>query len=462
MAIYKGTALVSQIIGKLGNNDFMRWRNKNVVRVSPPVVSNPNSEHQEIVRDALGSTSYRWAHLLTQAQKTTWESYAPLSPGYKKTPAGIRQLMKGNDGFFHGLNAAVKVNTQLIAAGLPPVDVAPLAQPVPGMPLITSVEFDGTDLIVYFRIPPFGSVVVGIDPIEFPAAGETRTYHGEEDRDLFPECTDAWHALNAGYYVVVNEFGFIVDIYDDEGNHYDVFGNKIRCWIDSQQELFHKQIFRYAFAGERGLFGATVRNGNGDPLHFKDIKESSVFLQLDSISPAGAVCKAGNTELFLLTELIPGVELRRPSGDGVVTWKQFPAVPATNFDKVDDVIPDDAVTYVEDDWGMAGSDLYTLPATLIPPGSTINWVKVTARVNQVAPGEIKLGFHDGVGSWFLWGFVPGARWSDLTSGEVAVNPRTVAPWTQGEIAALQIGFQYIGGTYHVTQIYVQVSWTPAP
>jgi len=234
MAIYKGTALVSQIIGKLGDNIFQRWKNKKVVKSAEVSVENPNSDMQQMIRGALGFTSNRWANTLTAEQKTTWESYASKSPGYKKKPAGIRQLMDGNDGTFFGLNAAIKVNTQLIMAGLNPVDVAPLADAVPGLPLLHSASFNGTNLIVQW------------DTFNFPA------------------------------------------------------NSKVRIWIDSEQELFHKQILMYADAVDEIKAQSFVRGNNGDPVEFIDLLGSSVYLSIDCISPAGAISRAGNTVKFLI------------------------------------------------------------------------------------------------------------------------------------------------------------------
>lgn len=159
MAIYKGTALVKQIIGKLGNNDFMRWRNKNVVRESAPVVSNPNTEFQDAVRSALGGTATKWHNDYSETQKAAWGSFAQLSPGEKMLPGGILQEVKGNKGEFHGLDAAVKVNTQLLMAGMDAVDAPPIAESLPAEPLIDNIWFNGEYLYLtwFTRLWPTGS-----------------------------------------------------------------------------------------------------------------------------------------------------------------------------------------------------------------------------------------------------------------------------------------------------------------
>ncbi len=390
MAIYRGTALVSQIVGKLGDNIFQRWKNKNVVKSAESSVANPNSVSQEAVRDALGFTSNRWANVLTAEQKTTWESYARKSPGYKKKPAGIRQLMKGNNGTFFGLNAAIKVNTQLIYAGLLPVDEAPLAKPLPGLAIIDTVSWSGEFLIITWN------------PLAFEA------------------------------------------------------GAMIRIWIDSQQELFHKQILLHANVVDGTAQQQTVRGVAGAPLSFASIGGSTVLLQLDCINPSGAISRAGNTVLFR----IPGLELRRPSGDVAVAWTPFPAAPPTNFDKVNEVVHDDAATFVT---GVpVGIDIYSLPATSILAGSTIDWVSISGWFQDAFAGPGRILFDDGVAVTgiaipalpVVWGFV--------STGPLALNPRTAAPWLLAEIIALKIGIENLSVPVFTecTQLYVEVQWSP--
>ena len=98
MAIYKGTALVSQVIGKLGVNDFMRWRNKLVVRVSPITVTDPGSASQGKMRDAMITSGAAWFGTLVEAQRIAWENFAKQAKFLQSLPNGIRQLPKGNGG----------------------------------------------------------------------------------------------------------------------------------------------------------------------------------------------------------------------------------------------------------------------------------------------------------------------------------------------------------------------------
>lgn len=44
----------------------------------------------------------------------------------------------------------------------------------------------------------------------------------QKNPDLFPEGSDAWMALNAGYNIKLDDQGFIIDTWDKNGNHYDV------------------------------------------------------------------------------------------------------------------------------------------------------------------------------------------------------------------------------------------------
>lgn len=125
-AIWKGTLAVSQIIGKIGSVDYMRWRNKNVVRQSPPIVTDPKSLKQQAVRAALGGLSNRWRTVLTANQKAAWESYAQVFKTRYDAPSGIYQIPQGNKGNFDGIQAYILVNTKLFGAGIVPVDTPPM------------------------------------------------------------------------------------------------------------------------------------------------------------------------------------------------------------------------------------------------------------------------------------------------------------------------------------------------
>jgi hypothetical protein len=54
MALYFGTALVSEIRGKLGNNIFYNWRNLLVVKSAEIAVTDPNSLPQQAIRASFG------------------------------------------------------------------------------------------------------------------------------------------------------------------------------------------------------------------------------------------------------------------------------------------------------------------------------------------------------------------------------------------------------------------------
>jgi hypothetical protein len=167
---------------------------------------------------------------------------------------------------------------------------------------------------------------------------------------------------------------------------------------------------------------------------------------------------------------MPQVTLR-PSGAGLYTefFGQTPGSGA-HYDKVDEAIADDFTTYLESQW-IDTRELYDLPASGIPEGNVINWVKITVR----AYGSLfenyegmAIGFNDGVGTY--WGDeinVPNGLWTDLNTGQMTTNPRTGLVWTLTQINALQIGMNTVGGfgtgdTLYVTQVFVEINYTEAP
>lgn len=124
-ALWRGTALISQIIGNLGEVDFMRWRNKLVVRQTPKIITDPNSPKQQIIRNAVAFASNRWRNVLTPAQRAQWNNHAQVHRSRYAQPAGIYRIPQGNNGNFSGINAYIIVNVKLASIGQPPTDIPP-------------------------------------------------------------------------------------------------------------------------------------------------------------------------------------------------------------------------------------------------------------------------------------------------------------------------------------------------
>lgn len=158
----------------------------------------------------------------------------------------------------------------------------------------------------------------------------------------------------------------------------------------------------------------------------------------------------------------------RPNGDGLFSeYSIAPTSPATHYDKVNEVTPDDAATNVYAQFNDY-RDLYDLPASGIPAGSTINWVRIYIRhytESGYDAAKTHIGFNDGVGTW--WEATgraptPQASWVNEDTGQLTTNPRTSAAWTLDQINALQVGVKQetSGGQYcRVTQVYVVVDYT---
>jgi hypothetical protein len=156
-------------------------------------------------------------------------------------------------------------------------------------------------------------------------------------------------------------------------------------------------------------------------------------------------------------------ELRRPSGDNTIGFPEtYPVIPDTHFDKVNEAVADDGATFNDDILLSDVPDLFDLPATAIPAASIINSVYIFGRAMTHAPGprEFKLIFYDGVNSWGSGAFTLTRNiWNDFDT-LLTTNPATGLAWTFQEIQNLLIGYYAITANVAVTQLYVQVDYTP--
>lgn len=157
------------------------------------------------------------------------------------------------------------------------------------------------------------------------------------------------------------------------------------------------------------------------------------------------------------------VETLRPNGAGDETAIefQFPDSDA-HWDKVDEVVADDATTRVWMSDTSYERDLYALPAST--GSGTISKITVHFRCythgTSFAKASIKSGttVTDGVEKSLSYG------WDDY-SQEWALNPDDGEAWEWADIDELQIGVSMKGdGSLDVfcTQIYVEVDYTPDP
>jgi len=160
-------------------------------------------------------------------------------------------------------------------------------------------------------------------------------------------------------------------------------------------------------------------------------------------------------------------ETLRPNAPGDLTQLDPYPVTLPNWDCVNDEVADDDATYVSAP-EATGRDLYNLPDTAIPDGSTINSVTVVTRMcrdgtlSVTGYAVIKIGGTEYIGALRTLG----TSWTTY-SDSWATNPYTGNPWTKTDINALQagvnLGYDSRHGNYGIgmcTQVYVIVDYTP--
>ena len=158
-------------------------------------------------------------------------------------------------------------------------------------------------------------------------------------------------------------------------------------------------------------------------------------------------------------------ETLRPNaaGDETGVLYQYPDSGA-HWDKVDEATPD-YDTYIYHWHDYYARDLYNLPASSIPDGATINFVKIYFRCfkNYATAAYAKPSLKsdstttDGTeveltDSWVTYS----QQWN--------TNPADGQPWEKSDIDALQIGVSLKGSGVDsssiVTQVYVEIDYTP--
>ncbi|KKM88166.1 hypothetical protein LCGC14_1261500 [marine sediment metagenome] len=157
------------------------------------------------------------------------------------------------------------------------------------------------------------------------------------------------------------------------------------------------------------------------------------------------------------------VETLRPNGAGSLT--QQSGTPGANWANVDDAgggDGDSSYNY-EGTFDNEATDFYALPAS--SGSGTINKITVYGRVKMNEVGSfnmfnIRIWTNStiySIGKTITTSYV-------LYSGDWVQNPFTTAAWTWAEIDALEIGDEIqtnVGGEdQHITQVYVEVDYTP--
>jgi hypothetical protein len=162
-------------------------------------------------------------------------------------------------------------------------------------------------------------------------------------------------------------------------------------------------------------------------------------------------------------------ETLRPNaaGDETGIASQHPGSGA-HWDKVDDETPDENTTYVYAQSATYQRDLYNLPASSIPDGATINFIKVYFRCatwqtdgkTGYAKASIKSDSTVTDGSENeVTGHIQGNF--ETFSEQWNTNPADSQAWEKTDIDALQIGVSLKKGTSSITyctQVYVEVDY----
>ena len=157
-------------------------------------------------------------------------------------------------------------------------------------------------------------------------------------------------------------------------------------------------------------------------------------------------------------------QILRPTGAGSLTQidYQYPSSGA-HWEKVDEVIADDAGTYVSNQYGarwVYQVDLYQL-ADPSPASGTINSVTIYFKVrSNASEPKPALRTHD---TTYLGVFYLVAAWS-MGSQTWVTNPYTGLAWTWQEITDLEIGIGLSGSVAtpdwsDCTQVYVAVDYS---
>lgn len=160
------------------------------------------------------------------------------------------------------------------------------------------------------------------------------------------------------------------------------------------------------------------------------------------------------------------IEILRPNGVGAVTdiAGQWPTS-GEHWDKVDEVTPDDADTYVRHNQTSYATDTYALPSG--GGSGAISKVTVYARCYKISGSynyaKTVVRTHDTLYEGDEHNLT--ATW-EYISTEYSTNPNTSNPWTWAEIDALEAGVALkssTSGNYFAicTQVYIEVTYALA-
>jgi len=147
MAIMRPGPLAGQVSGRVGGVVFSRNRGGDYVR-NGPSPTNPQTEYQVAVRNALAAASSAWDDL-TDDQRMAWRSWANDNPVRNRIGESIR--LQGNAAF-------VALNSRLVQTGSAVVDTPPLVSaPDPLLTVTGSFDIGAGDFQLAYTATPLAA-----------------------------------------------------------------------------------------------------------------------------------------------------------------------------------------------------------------------------------------------------------------------------------------------------------------
>lgn len=166
------------------------------------------------------------------------------------------------------------------------------------------------------------------------------------------------------------------------------------------------------------------------------------------------------TQVYVL--VTAGAQILRPTANGTYTeWGELWGSGTTHWDRVEEVTPDDAGSYLMDNtWNGTERDTFQLSATSYTSITSVDVVARAARITTNDNNNVRLFIRSGTTDWQSPIQTLSMSWSEV-SYSWTTNPATGQPWTQAAVNALQAGVQNAmgpsgGGGVGVTQVYVVV------
>lgn len=139
---------------------------------------------------------------------------------------------------------------------------------------------------------------------------------------------------------------------------------------------------------------------------------------------------------------------------------------SNNYTYVDESSANDA-DYIASLFTVGYYDLYNLPSTSIPAGSTINKITFYGRFKRDASGGLGSFYYKTDGTDYLSALTLTTSFAEY-SLEKTTNPKTSAAWTIDDINGLQIGAYLSSGSDgkvyyygYCSQLWIVIEYTEA-